>query len=104
MPDSSSTTEQKKEQEQEGDDDQDQELGWYHDGVKRTLTDEQIAMFRHSEIHRLSQQRKLSAELADGRLVAVVKEGPKRTKQTKGELKKTTMQRTCGVTVESHLA
>ncbi|KUI58148.1 hypothetical protein VP1G_05435 [Cytospora mali] len=28
-------------------------LGYYPDGVKRTLTDEQIAMFRHSEIQTL---------------------------------------------------
>ena len=44
-------------------DDQDQ-LGWYDDGARRTLTDEQIAMFRHSEIQRLLQQRRLNAELA----------------------------------------
>jgi hypothetical protein len=31
----------------------DDELGWYSDGTKRTLTDEQIAIFRHSEIQRL---------------------------------------------------
>lgn len=29
------------------------DLGYYPDGVKRTLTDEQIMMFRHSEVHRL---------------------------------------------------
>jgi hypothetical protein len=38
--------------------DDDDNLGWYHDGVKRTLTDEQVAMFRHSEIQRLLQQRR----------------------------------------------
>lgn len=33
-------------------------LGYYDDGVKRTLTDEQIAIFRHSEIQRyLTRQR-----------------------------------------------
>jgi hypothetical protein len=36
----------------EGDD-----LGYYKDGVKRTLTDEQIAMFRHSEIQRLLKKK-----------------------------------------------
>lgn len=41
--------------------DDDDNLGWYHDGVKRTLTDEQVAMFRHSEIQRLLQQRRLNA-------------------------------------------
>ncbi|KAB5549813.1 hypothetical protein GE09DRAFT_1060228 [Coniochaeta sp. 2T2.1] len=29
---------------------EDDGLGYYEDGVKRTLTDEQIAMFRHSEL------------------------------------------------------
>ena len=86
MSDPSRITGQEQEEEQEGDGDQDRELGWYYDGVKRTLTDEQIAMFRHSEIHRLLQRRKLNAGLADlvdGRLTAKTKEGPQRTKQTK---------------------
>ncbi|KAL9578126.1 MAG: hypothetical protein Q9212_005916 [Teloschistes hypoglaucus] len=47
------------EQEQQVDD-----LGYYPDGVKRTLTDEQIAMFRHSEISRLLRQRQLKKENA----------------------------------------
>ncbi len=33
-------------------------LGWYADGAKRTLTDEQVKMFRHSEIQRLLSERK----------------------------------------------
>lgn len=33
------------------------DLGYYADGVKRTLTNEQIAMFRHSEIQALRRQR-----------------------------------------------
>lgn len=44
--------------------DDDDKLGWYHDGVKRTLTDEQVAMFRHSEIQRLLQQRRSNANRA----------------------------------------
>jgi len=32
-------------------------LGYYHDGVKRTLTDEQIAIFRHSELEALRRAR-----------------------------------------------
>lgn len=32
-------------------------LGYYPDGVKRTLTDEQIAMFRHSETQALQRAR-----------------------------------------------
>ena len=43
------------------------ELGYYPDGTKRTLTDDQIAMFRHSEIQQLlktlrSQQTTSSQE------------------------------------------
>lgn len=32
-------------------------LGYYVDGVKRTLTDEQIALFRHTEIQKLKRDR-----------------------------------------------
>ena len=34
------------------------DLGYYDDGVKRTLTDEQIAIFRHSEIEAMLRQRR----------------------------------------------
>ncbi|KAL2870038.1 DUF3807 domain-containing protein [Aspergillus lucknowensis] len=37
-------------------------LGYYPDGVKRTLTDEQIRIFRHSEIHALLRERQIRAE------------------------------------------
>ncbi|KAL4943830.1 hypothetical protein BDV06DRAFT_220891 [Aspergillus oleicola] len=37
-------------------------LGYYPDGVKRTLTDEQIRIFRHSEIHALLRERQLARE------------------------------------------
>ncbi|KAK6820555.1 hypothetical protein PG990_012544 [Apiospora arundinis] len=33
------------------------DLGYYSDGVKRTLTDEQIAIFRHSEIETLRRDK-----------------------------------------------
>ncbi|KAK6398289.1 hypothetical protein LTR65_003369 [Meristemomyces frigidus] len=39
-----------------------EELGYYEDGTKRTLTDEQIAMFRHSEIQELLRERRLERE------------------------------------------
>lgn len=42
-------------------------LGHYPDGVKRTLTDEQIAMFRHSEIYAIVRQRQLRRENQDAR-------------------------------------
>lgn len=40
---------------------EDDELGYYPDGVKRTLTDAQIAMFRHSEIQALIKEREAHA-------------------------------------------
>ena len=44
------------------------DLGYYPDGVKRTLTDEQIAMFRHSEIYSIMRERQVLIEnrQADG--------------------------------------
>ena len=42
--------------------DDDDGLGYYPDGVKRTLTDEQIAMFRHSEIYSLLREKRLQTE------------------------------------------
>ncbi|KAF2146809.1 uncharacterized protein K452DRAFT_294343 [Aplosporella prunicola CBS 121167] len=41
---------------------EDDGLGYYSDGVKRTLTDEQIAMFRHSEIQATLKERRRQAE------------------------------------------
>ncbi|KAI9805397.1 MAG: hypothetical protein M1825_000648 [Sarcosagium campestre] len=38
-------------------------LGYYADGRPRTLTDEQIAIFRHSEIHALRQARERALAL-----------------------------------------
>lgn len=40
-------------------------LGNYSDGVKRTLTDEQIAMFRHSEIYSLIRKKQIQDEARD---------------------------------------
>ena len=37
-------------------------LGFYPDGVKRTLTKEQVNIFRHSEIHGLLRERRLREE------------------------------------------
>jgi hypothetical protein len=44
---------------------EDDRLGYYPDGTKRTLTDEQIAMFRHSEIHVILRKRQLRKENGD---------------------------------------
>lgn len=37
-------------------------LGYYADGVKRTLTDEQIEIFRHSELHALEREKEKEGE------------------------------------------
>lgn len=50
------------------DDDGDDELGYYDDGVKRTLTDEQIEIFRQSELREMRRQgEQQEAEGAAGR-------------------------------------
>jgi len=41
---------------------EDDGLGYYPDGVKRTLTDEEIAIFRHSEIEAILRERRLRRE------------------------------------------
>ncbi|QSZ37513.1 hypothetical protein DSL72_008611 [Monilinia vaccinii-corymbosi] len=41
---------------------EDDGLGYYPDGVKRTLTDEQIAIFRHSEIQAIRRKRRHAEE------------------------------------------
>lgn len=41
---------------------EDDGLGYYEDGVKRTLTDEQIAIFRHSEMHAILRDRRYAEE------------------------------------------
>ncbi|RDW81694.1 DUF3807 domain-containing protein [Aspergillus mulundensis] len=43
-------------------DNKDDDLGYYPDGVKRTLTDEQIRIFRHSEVHALLRERQIAKE------------------------------------------
>ena len=44
---------------------EDDGLGYYDDGVKRTLTDQQIEMFRHSEIEQLRREGELAREEED---------------------------------------
>lgn len=46
-------------------DEEEADLGYYQDGVKRTLTDEQIEIFRHSEIHALLRKRQLEQDRAE---------------------------------------
>ncbi|KAI9842275.1 MAG: hypothetical protein M1837_007344 [Sclerophora amabilis] len=55
---------------------EDDGLGYYQDGVKRTLTAEQVAMFRHSEIQSLlkEKRRRLEREQSAEIQVGVVRE------------------------------
>lgn len=46
-------------------DEEDDGLGYYPDGVKRILTDEQVAMFRHSEIQTLLRELRHRREDGD---------------------------------------
>jgi len=43
------------------------DLGYYDDGVKRTLTDEQIEIFRHSELRELQRQLEKAAANTKGK-------------------------------------
>jgi hypothetical protein len=45
---------------------QEDNLGYYADGEKRTLTDEQVKVFRHSEIQRLLAERRHGPEPGAG--------------------------------------
>lgn len=45
----------------------DEDLGYYPDGVQRTLTDEQIRIFRHSEIHALRREQQAREEEEEDR-------------------------------------
>ncbi|KAI1355356.1 hypothetical protein F5Y01DRAFT_327060 [Xylaria sp. FL0043] len=47
---------------------QDDGLGYYPDGVKRTLTDEQIAIFRHSELEALRRAERKPLKQETGTL------------------------------------
>lgn len=48
----------------EAEDPDDDGLGYYDDGVKRTLTDEQIEIFRHSELQQLRKAEEKKAAKA----------------------------------------
>ncbi|GAB7341766.1 hypothetical protein MBLNU457_g0098t1 [Dothideomycetes sp. NU457] len=49
----------------EYDEEYEEDLGTYPDGTARTLTNEQIAMFRHSEIQTLLRERRRAREAAE---------------------------------------
>ncbi|RYO89759.1 hypothetical protein DL766_002654 [Monosporascus sp. MC13-8B] len=70
---------------------EDDGLGYYPDGVKRTLTDEQIAIFRHSEIESLrraqSKADKAKAESAAMLQVATVGDQTAVAEDDNGELR-----------------
>lgn len=57
-------------------DDEEDGLGYYPDGVKRTLTNEQIAIFRHSEIQALLRERRHAKEAQEDEVIDVAEEEP----------------------------
>ncbi|KAL3422183.1 hypothetical protein PVAG01_06339 [Phlyctema vagabunda] len=63
-------------------DEEDDGLGYYEDGVKRTLTDEQITMFRHSEIQALLREQRHTLENKEDE----VKEGAQTNDLKVGEM------------------
>ncbi|KAF2498258.1 hypothetical protein BU16DRAFT_558330 [Lophium mytilinum] len=62
-------------------------LGYYADGVKRTLTDEQIAIFRHSEIQTIIKELRQARQdkEADGASTASSEESDHGLKKTMAE-------------------
>lgn len=60
---------------------EDDGLGYYDDGVKRTLTDEQIAMFRHSELEALRRAQ----ESQDSKTASTTKPTDSLPRQESGE-------------------
>ncbi|MCJ1320275.1 hypothetical protein MMC15_005613 [Xylographa vitiligo] len=48
-------------------------LGYYEDGVKRTLTDAQIAMFRHSEVEALLRAQRHAREKESSEFLTVAR-------------------------------
>lgn len=54
--------------------DEDDGLGYYPDGVKRTLTDEQIAIFRHSELEALRRAKESSSDSNNKAMTATPQE------------------------------
>ncbi|KAL4888169.1 hypothetical protein BDV59DRAFT_147681 [Aspergillus ambiguus] len=57
------------------------DLGYYPDGVKRTLTDEQVEIFRHSEIHALLREKQLKEEALAEKLEESMAEKHDRSQQ-----------------------
>lgn len=54
---------------------EDEGLGYYEDGTPRTLTNEQIALFRHSEIQAIIRKRRQQRDNAEGSEDGEVEEG-----------------------------
>ena len=74
----SSSAEWQQQREEEVEEDEEGHLGYYDDGVRRTLSDAQIAMFRHSEIQRLMLQRRIELETKEEQQAATKDHSPAR--------------------------
>ncbi|RDL42497.1 Uncharacterized protein BP5553_02476 [Venustampulla echinocandica] len=65
---------------------EDDGLGYYDDGVKRTLTDEQIRIFRHSEIEKILRDRRHTKEARNEDTPGVTTESVEEAEMEDGEL------------------
>ncbi|KAK8162982.1 hypothetical protein BKA80DRAFT_97126 [Phyllosticta citrichinensis] len=62
------------------------DLGYYEDGVKRTLTDDQISIFRHSEVQRLyAKLLEHASEAAERRLAELEAQSKSNEPSEEGE-------------------
>jgi len=61
---------------------QEADLGYYEDGTKRTLTADQIAMFRHSEIQRLLRERRRALQTEEERQERRIRREQKQERST----------------------
>ena len=69
---------------------EDDGLGYYPDGVKRTLTDEQIALFRHTEIQTIIRERLRKREANMSSESDIKRELPKSPEQSSAEARQVT--------------
>lgn len=79
-------------EENDAEDEDDDGLGHYADGVKRTLTDDQIALFRHSEIEALLRKKRVQEEEREDYSSATPEQGtPQKEARAASEVTKATI-------------
>jgi hypothetical protein len=68
-------------------------LGCYEDGTERTLTDEQIAMFRHTEIQTILRERRRRREEGESLHIISTRPSPPSKQQVSGKRDPDTLAR-----------